>query len=289
MQAFFLISGYCSSFTEPFPILIRKNVKQLLLPALCISIIVRLTRFAVYQDISYLQMILKPHYWLYAFGGYWFVYALFICRITYWLIYKYIKNDFLYWILLLLGLTISIMSDTPFHFENKEMSIPNIFFWKNAGANLIFLAIGFKYKATLFRKNLLKISSLAFLLLLTSIYIKGGKITIYTMSANILLQDIPIFLALALLGSMFVIYISYSLKENLLLENFGKQSLLVYLIHVLYLNLYIDFTDRYLLHPDSILTSILFYGLVAITTITSCWLTIKLFEKKQLSWIFGKW
>lgn len=289
MQAFFLISGYCSNFTEPFLILIKKNVKQLLLPALVISIIVRLARFAVYQDISYLQMILKPHYWIYAFGGYWFVYALFICRIIYWSIHKYIKNDFLHWILLFFGLTISIISDFPLHFGDKEVTIPNIFFWKNAGANIIFLAIGFKYKASLFRKNILKISSFIFLALLTYFSMGGGKITVYTMSSNILLMDIPRFLVLAFLGSMFIIYISYSLKENLLLENFGKQSLLVYLAHVLYLNLYIDFTNRYLLQPDSIFTSVLFYILVAIITITSCWLTIKLFEKKQLSWILGKW
>lgn len=234
-------------------------------------------------------MILKPHYWLYAFGGYWFVYALFICRIMYWLIHRYIKNDLLHWILLFLGLTMSIISDFPLHFGDKEVTIPNIFFWKNAGANIIFLAIGFKYKASLFRKNILKINSFIFLALLTYFSMEGvGKITVYTMSSNILLMDIPRFLALAFLGSMFIIYISYSLKENLLLENFGKQSLLVYLAHVLYLNLYIDFTNRYLLQPDSIFTSVLFYILVAIITITSCWLTIKLFEKKQLSWVLGK-
>ena len=106
---------------------------------------------------------------------------------------------------------------------------------------------------------------------------------------NILLEDIPIFLILAFLGSMFIIYVSFLLKQISLLEKFGKQSLLVYLIHGLYLNLCIDFTNRYILHPDNILNSILFYVLVAVITVMFCWFTIKLFEKKQLSWILGKW
>lgn len=287
MQAFFLISGYCSNFTESFSDLIKKNVKQLLLPALCINIMIRLIRFAIYQDITYLQVILKPHFWI--FGGYWFVYALFICRILYWLIHRYIKNDYLHWILLLSGLIISVISNHPFQLGDKEVIIPNYFFWKNAGANLIFLSIGFKFKTALHKKNLLKMSSITFLLLIYFNIVDGGKITVYTMSSNIFLKDIPMFLALAFLGTMFIIYISYSLQENLLLQKFGKQSLLVYLTHGLYLNLCIDFTNRYILHPNNILTSIIFYILVALTTITSCWLTIKLFEKKQLSWILGKW
>lgn len=51
----------------------------------------------------------------------------------------------------------------------------------------------------------------------------------------------------------------------------------------------IDLTNRYLLHLEGILSSILFYTLVSSVTIIFCWLTIELFEKKQLSWILGKW
>lgn len=289
MQAFFLISGYCSSFTESFKTLIKKNLKQLILPALCISIMVRFVRFVVYQDISYLQIIFKPHYWAYAFGGYWFVYTLFICRVVYWLIHKYIKNNYLHWVLVLFGLIICIISDFPITLGNRDFVLPNVFFWKNAGANLIFLAIGFKYKTILFRKNYLKISSILFLFLFTVLTIYGRKITVYTMSANVLLNDIPIFMTLAFLGSMFSIYVSYLLKENSVLEKFGKQSLLVYLSHGLYLNIFIDFTNRYLLHPKDCLSSIIFYVFVSLVTIVFCWLTIKLLEKKQLSWILGKW
>lgn len=234
-------------------------------------------------------MILKPHYWIYALGGYWFIYSLFICRIIYWLIHRYITNEYLHWILLLSGLVVSIVSDYPFHIGDSEVIIPNIFFWKNALANLIFLAIGFKYKNVLFMKSLLGMSSILFFILLFFLALLEDKITVYTMSANILLEDIPIFLILAFLGSMFIIYVSFLLKQISLLEKFGKQSLLVYLIHGLYLNLCIDFTNRYILHPDNILNSILFYVLVAVITVMFCWFTIKLFEKKQLSWILGKW
>lgn len=61
------------------------------------------------------------------------------------------------------------------------------------------------------------------------------------MSSNIELSDLPEFLILAFLGSLFVVYISTVMKENTILETFGKYSLVVYLTHGLFLNLFIEF------------------------------------------------
>lgn len=284
MQAFFLISGYCSKFTESLPIFVKKNLRQLILPAFIISIIVRLIRFAIYQDVSYIQLMLKPHFWVYAFGGYWFIYSLFFCRIIFWGMNKYIKRDSIQWTFLLLCLLFSVLLDYPVRILGREFCVPNIFFWRNTCVNLFFLALGFKFKSTLHNRNLLKISSLMFIVLYGIFSIWGGKITVYTMSSNIELFDLPEFLILAFLGSLFVVYISTVLKENTILETLGKYSLVVYLTHGLFLNLFIEFFNIYIT-PVGIFTSLCFYIIVSSLTIGCSWMTIMLFKSKYVSWI----
>lgn len=115
----------------------------------------------------------------------------------------------------------------------------------------------------------------------------GGKITVYTMSSNIELSDLPEFFILAFLGSLFVVYISTILKENTILETFGKYSLVVYLTHGLFLNLFIEFFNIYIT-PVGIFTSLCFYIIVSSLAIGCSWMTIMLFKRKYVSWILRK-
>ena len=108
------------------------------------------------------------------------------------------------------------------------------------------------------------------------------------MSSNIDLCDIIEFVLLAYWGSLFIVSISKKIRRNSILEKFGKQSLLVYCTHGLFLNLLLEYTNRYILSPNDVVSAVLFYIIVAVTAILCCYFTIMAFETKYLSWILGK-
>lgn len=288
MQAFFLMSGYCSNFSEPFPQFLKKNSKQLLLPAFCIAMLVRVIRFCIYQDISYIEQIFKPHFIAYAFGGYWFIYALFVCRILFWLINKYIHREYIIWLLVTIGLVLSIALEKPLRISNSVLALPNVFFWENTLANLPFLMIGYKLKKSLFGTKNLVLSSFAFIVMFGLLKIGGAEITIYTMSSNVTLFNVLEYVLLAYWGSLFIVSISKKIRYSSFLEKFGKQSLLVYCTHGLFLNVLLEYTNRYILSPKDIGSALLFYVFVATLTLLCCYFTIMAFETKYLSWILGK-
>lgn len=286
MQAFFLLSGYCSNFSIPFLAFLRKNIRQLLFPALCLSIMLLGGRCVVYQDLSYLKHLISPHYWAYSF--YWFISALFICRLLYWAIFRYCKNIYMEFALLGICLVLSILLERPISVLDYTLDIPNLFFWRNALANLIFLAIGFRFKSYLFSKMCMLRLSFAFICMFCLFALCVGKITVYTQSSNIMLADIPEYVLLAFCGSIFIVYICSCLDKNKFLEEFGKGSLIVYCLHGLFLNFFIEITNMYIIQADNLLNSLVYYVLVAFFTITCCWITIKAFDTHYLSWILGK-
>lgn len=108
------------------------------------------------------------------------------------------------------------------------------------------------------------------------------------MSSNITLFNLLEYVLLAYSGSLFIVSISKYIKYSSFLEKFGKQSLLVYCTHGLFLNVLLEFTNRYILSPNSIGRALLFYVFVAMLTLLCCYFTIMVFETKYLSWILGK-
>lgn len=108
------------------------------------------------------------------------------------------------------------------------------------------------------------------------------------MSSNITLYNVFEYVLLAYWGSLFIVSISKKIRYSSFLEKFGKQSLLVYCTHGLFLNVLLEYTNRYILSPKDIGSALLFYVFVAALTLLCCYSTIMAFETKYLSWILGK-
>jgi fucose 4-O-acetylase-like acetyltransferase len=95
MPAFFLITGMCSNFTQTFKAFLLKNLKTLMLPsftlmALCVWIENILNGSLDIRD--YLSVGFSS--FLKCGGLYWFITALFIAKILYWVIVNRVSSRF---------------------------------------------------------------------------------------------------------------------------------------------------------------------------------------------------
>lgn len=83
MPAFFMLTGYVSSFKKPFLPFLRKQLKTLILPAISLFALSQILTFLFYDGNFSLGIIgaIKGQ-------GFWFLYALFVAKILYYFIDK---------------------------------------------------------------------------------------------------------------------------------------------------------------------------------------------------------
>ena len=83
MPAFFMLTGYVSSFKKPFLPFLRKQLKTLILPAISLFVLSQILTFLFYDRNFSLGIIgaIKGQ-------GFWFLYALFVAKILYYFIDK---------------------------------------------------------------------------------------------------------------------------------------------------------------------------------------------------------
>lgn len=93
MQAFFIITGYCSNFHKSFKDIFVTSIKTILIPAFFFSIFYYLALAILYSDLNYLEEIIEWDYLILGFKKFWFLDALFLLRITYWFRVQYVKDD----------------------------------------------------------------------------------------------------------------------------------------------------------------------------------------------------
>ena len=88
MQTFFIITGFCSSFTTQFSKFVWKNIKTLLIPA-ALLVVLRLYVWDIFSgtrlSISHFAELMT---WVNQ-GGPWFIMALFWAKILYWPLNKF--------------------------------------------------------------------------------------------------------------------------------------------------------------------------------------------------------
>ena len=94
MPAFFVITGFCSNFDNPFPTFLWQNFKTLKIPAMIFGTFLALVTMMSHHAFSF-QRILH-HVSICVFeSGLWFLDALFIAKVLYWCIMKISNNRLL--------------------------------------------------------------------------------------------------------------------------------------------------------------------------------------------------
>lgn len=87
MPAFFIITGFCSTYKYEFKEYLWKNIKTLLIPAVVIVTTYHYINDLLLHNSLSFQHLTDLRFWIFDKGP-WFIFALFWCKILYWFLYK---------------------------------------------------------------------------------------------------------------------------------------------------------------------------------------------------------
>ena len=245
MPAFFMATGFCSSFKKPFRQYLWKNVKTILLPCYCLYYLNRYIQnldVLLFEDSSWMSLShwLAPGIRTFVEEGgfYWFLSSLFVAKLMAWCVCL-IKNVRLRFLILLLSFVLGL-------YLYQSTKVDNLFFFQHAMMLMPFLFVG---KALRQKENLLDkyghFISLGFFIVVMTLSLLGVEIPTITRNITVTLTSMPLFLVLSVCGSLTILYVSKQIKNSKVLEFLGKGSLVEYCFNYATLTMVSDMCRSY--------------------------------------------
>ena len=289
MQAFFILTGYCSNFEKPFTVFLKSSFKSIMIPAIFFSILYHMSLALLYLDFSYVEQMTSLNFLMNGCSKFWFLNALFLLRILYWFRVRYIKNDLtgggIFLILLVLGMM--MFSEFRNSGDNGIFS-KNYFYYMNALVNGLFIWFGDLLKKYKVQKKWLIISGFWFLILVITFKVLKWNIPSSLYQPSMGISDIPLHIVFVVLGSFGIYGLAMKINCNSFLEYLGKNSLIIYTTHFVVVRYVYCFTSNFLQISPSIITGLIYDIWVYLLSVIICCAIIKLFALKHLRLCTGK-
>ncbi len=284
MPAFFIITGFCSSYTINFKEYLWKNIKSLLIPAVVIVTAYHyINDLLLHNGLSF-QHLSNLRFWLVDKGP-WFIFALFWCKLVYWFLHKFsvLKQVSIVAIIYLLGLVLA-----------RIELLPNVQAHLHAMLLLPYLTFGafLKDRRDLLDKYLKPVALLGGVLVTIQWIIVitwGWSMPYLDANISVSVKTFPLHIFNSISGTAFIVYISQLIGSSPFLETLGKGTLLLYLGNGLFQTIATKLA--YSIIPSTTYISCLIIHLVAyLLCIVIGYVAVKIvYSKKYLSWLVGKW
>lgn len=235
MPAFFLITGYCSNFDKTTLVFVKRQVKGLLIPSIFFSIVVGLIEITFIPN-TWLSYSLFSDYIL-KFGGlYWFLTALFIAKIIFFFINKTPQKTKP----LIICVLFTIACVTRITYSTSPPC--NYFYWIHSFILLPFIYLGSLLR-TMSEKAITRIVVISSIFYIAAcvIFIVIREISMPFINGGFIMisyKSMLLYPLIAFSGSMIVIAISKLIAHNRLLELIGQQTLPIYCVHFLLLEIF---------------------------------------------------
>lgn len=298
MQAFIILTGYTSNFEKSFKDFATSLVKTILIPWLTFSVICQLTRMTSGEGGAFLTIDGQKYFFL--IEDFWFLHVLFFGKLLYYFIYRCIRRDIFRAAILLAmmvcGFTIfavqNDVSDT-YHYYNylhyKDLLCMTFFLWVGNYCR---------------RKNLFEYIKGKYFIIIIILYLIGHALRFFfrmkgldeLLIAPVIIShggnaisplQIPAYLYYVILGSFSCFGIMQWINKCSLLEYFGRNSLVVYCMHFIFLGISLKVVNT-IMPPVNIISALLFIisslGLVLLL----CSVIIYLTKYKPFNYLIGK-
>lgn len=281
MPAFFIISGYCSNFNKTAKSFFISQVKSLIIPLISLWFISTILD-AVLQG----QNIIEEIKDVFVNGmGLWFLQALFLGKlIVYWIVKVQKKTATLiscYTLLITFTLmVIGVMLD------NYYKDSINLFYYRHAFIASFWICIGtyLKNNPIVYEKSLQCSFYIYPVVAVLTFFIH----TSFTAVISITFKTLFFFIVYSYLGTMFLFFLCKRIKNNRILEYWGKNTLVVYGLHFPPY-LYVANCLYDILIPVTFSTFILYITILFVVEYMICGIIMKLFEMRPFSYLIGKW
>ena len=220
MQTFFMITGMCSSFEGSFMKFLWKQIRTLLIPGLAFSFAYHLLRkgFDANASVAFLDSYLKTG------GPYWFITALFGGKVAYFWLRKLFPGK----VMILVILTATSFIGTLL----RTLHVMPNYYWHWQILDLtLFLAAGSIFKDLIRNDRYGRVSVVVYsVLAFAGILTYGARRVPYvTAGFGTVVSGWPLHVALALAGSVSILWFARKAAPCVWLQYLGRNSLIVYL------------------------------------------------------------
>lgn len=278
MSAFFIITGYCSNFKKDFVTFFISNFKTIKVPAVIfgfLSLFLRSFSKPVLLNDSYVQ----TFFYCFVDSGLWFLDALFISKIIYWVVAKYGANKYVVGAICLLFLSAGVIL--------LEQRIHNYGYFIHAFLMLPFLYIGQLLKGVAFRPKLTVGALISFAVIILIFVFLGMKPPYVTLKINLPSILVPSWIILSVSGTIALIGVCKQISYNRLLCFIGRNSLVYYCMHLIVLG-GLKITFQHAFGNSNYLLTCLFYVTDVLIVVVLCGLFAKILNTKYLRFCLGK-
>lgn len=274
MQCFFIISGYCSNQQVGIKTFLLKLVRQLLIPCIFFEVIRIL--FFVIQG--------KP---VTLFSGseltstsIWFLNALIFAKLICYSLHHIAKNDYIVLFLLFIILVVGVML-----YRNVGK---NVFFYQHGMIAAFFFEFGsFLKRNHRYYDIAIKYSWPLFLIIVSGRFLHLYELPFFNACISVTIPNLPFFVIVSILGSFSLLYLSKVINRNRFFEYFGRNSLVIYGIHMWPYLVIIKLMYIYI-GVSSFFSTILFLASICIIEIICMILAIELLNTKYLKYMIGR-
>jgi len=153
-------------------------------------------------------------------------------------------------------------------------------------ALMIFLQIGELAKKHETRNSVYSMLGGIYILMTVALWMFGINIPFVTAGMHCLPAEVPLLLALATFGSALVLALSIEIDECQWLEYLGRNSLVIYALHIAVLKIMLRFAIPH--YGCGALSSIAATTISFLAAIAVLVVLINLISTKYLSWMIGK-
>ncbi len=277
MPAFFFLTGYCTNFDKRFVPFFTQGVKILIIPTVVINYTVNIIDYISWGEspIWIVKTTIKS--FLLTCAGEWFIPSLFLSRLAVYSLAR-LRNTV---VQLVIAITMLFAGAVLYDYFPQVMEI---WYYKHALMVIIFMLMG-----NILKKNKLQMRLSVVLIyfpLFVVVMLYGNGVPYITNRVCVELWQLPIVLALAFSGISFIIFLSRKINNNRLFEYFGRNSLVIYLAHFIFYNIYLGMVAEYF-NISPLISTALFFGVIIINVASCCLLAMAL-NTKYLKWILGK-
>lgn len=274
MPIFFFASGYCSNFNQKALFFIRKNIKSLIIPGIIFGLFINLIR-GQYPFVKYVKMSVY-----YGYFSFWFLFALFYGKIIIlWLNIIFFKTKYILLILFIFSMLGALLNDMDLFYN---------FCMHRQVLNLsIYIGIGMWLRNYSKSDMVSKIGFCIYIILSILFFMGLIDIPVVTAFFGSTFCTEPLHLIYATSGCLTLLYICKKIGKSNLLENVGKQSLIIYILHCDILLFMLRLLYKYY-YVDSLLSTICMGGILSIICICICYCFALLINTKYLKWTIGK-
>lgn len=267
MACFFIITGFCSGFNKPFMSFLWNNIKTLLLPVFFVNVLINLLSLNFES--------------VYLWGANWFLNTLLYCKLLYYLILKIRSSLYRHLIILLIYFGGCMMSNY-LHIDRESSYL----YVLHTMIFLAYLHIGYHLKEY---KNLLDYPfcwTIAYVCLWGLSYcLFDNQVPGCWTIIHLWPYSYTISLLLSFCGSMSLLSICKILPSSKHIEFIGKNSLIIYLLHMVVLSKIIIFLYKFC--SSTIMAIVLFFTSLFLIMYV-CYLISIVINTKYLKWIVGK-